>query len=109
MLLFKKAVLKPVMEELQEKGGNLLCVKDEGIYLMLGARSTSICGQGEIGELYPMIQFQLNRRTGPPQKEPHFFSTPIHSGIKIGLHPAFVRTETVGPPAWPIRWRLNIL
>ena len=34
MLLFKNAVLKPVMEELQEKGGNMLFVKDEGIYLM---------------------------------------------------------------------------
>ncbi|WP_454834026.1 DUF3085 domain-containing protein [Rahnella aceris] len=34
MLLFKNAVLKPVMEELQEKGGNMLLVKDEGIYLM---------------------------------------------------------------------------
>ncbi|WP_264189163.1 hypothetical protein [Yersinia bercovieri] len=34
MLIFKNAVLKPVMEELREKGGNLLFVKDEGIYLM---------------------------------------------------------------------------
>ncbi|MMZ45402.1 hypothetical protein D3C76_1300750 [compost metagenome] len=34
MLFFKNAVLKPVMEELQEKGGNLLFVKDTGIYLM---------------------------------------------------------------------------
>lgn len=34
MLLFKNAVLKPVMEELQEKGGNMLFVKDKGIYLM---------------------------------------------------------------------------
>jgi len=34
MLFFKNAVLKPVMEELQEKGGNLLFVKDSGIYLM---------------------------------------------------------------------------
>ena len=34
MLLFKNVVLKPVMEELQETGGNLLLVKDFGIYLM---------------------------------------------------------------------------
>nr|WP_254302868.1 DUF3085 domain-containing protein [Rahnella sp. BCC 1045] len=33
-MIFKNAVLKPVMEELQEKGGNLLFVKDTGIYLM---------------------------------------------------------------------------
>ena len=31
MLIFKNAVLKPVMEELQGKGGNLLFVKDTGI------------------------------------------------------------------------------
>jgi hypothetical protein len=34
MLLFKNVVLKPAIEELQETGGNLLLVKDFGIYLM---------------------------------------------------------------------------
>lgn len=76
MLLFKNAVLKPVMEELQEKGGNMLLVRDEDIYLMLGARSALICGQGEIAELLSHDSISIKPSYRSSAKRAAFF---LHS------------------------------